>query len=601
MENSELKQIKKIYGEQFYHFCRANFSTILDDEGELLNILKKTFAPSHSISEIINNPREVDDFIDYIYSFQKTKTRPRASTGKTPEQLFDEAGYILYPECKSEADIDKFKSYYFDYEKLCTFGGQRLKTCRVWFAVKKNAHELIRTNYINPQRQDEYGTSVLSIQFTRGKKSRLSIKNRYNHTVKNPDSTFNNDLDNITPGLMDAFTKAYDIDLAMFFSKDYFFSKRVKCLDGMFYRYNIRWGDVFFCEKNVVVTNEMPKQFDISSTILADNYLIDFKKKKIISLIKPAKNEFVKLFGKIIDIQIEKTDKKTRKITVINSLNQEIAFEVNSKNEIVSYYNPYVKIINKNFLSTNLALESIDLPNVEEIGDGFLKCNTKLNYLNVKNVKTIGEDFLHRNSKLQYLELPNVEQIKSGFMVVNKEISTINLPKVKYIENDFLISNEIVKNFNAPLLESVGNSFLQACKKIDSLDLPNLKVVGNSFLSYNKEIKNLYLPQLIYIGINFMIYSECENISLPKIEQIGNGFFEYNRNVKSLNLPKVKNIGEFFCENSKLLKKLVLPELKTVGTFFLRENEQVKVYAPKLKKTYLKNKNITLLDERSQC
>ena len=41
----------------------------------------------------------------------------------------------------------------------------------------------------------------------------VSIKNRYNHTVENPDCTFNNNLDNIIPGLIKSFENKLNICL----------------------------------------------------------------------------------------------------------------------------------------------------------------------------------------------------------------------------------------------------------------------------------------------------------------------------------------------------------------------------------------------------
>ena len=49
-------------------------------------------------------------------------------------------------------------------------------------------------NFKKPIREDEYGTSVMSIQFTKDEAHTLSIKNRYNHSVVNPDATFSNNL-----------------------------------------------------------------------------------------------------------------------------------------------------------------------------------------------------------------------------------------------------------------------------------------------------------------------------------------------------------------------------------------------------------------------
>lgn len=43
-DTKEFKKIKDIYGERFAKLCREMFPTILNQEGELLSILEKTFS-----------------------------------------------------------------------------------------------------------------------------------------------------------------------------------------------------------------------------------------------------------------------------------------------------------------------------------------------------------------------------------------------------------------------------------------------------------------------------------------------------------------------------------------------------------------------------
>ena len=186
--NNELKQIKKIYGEEMMHLCRELFPSILEKEGLLLSILENNLAPTHSFAGDIKEHNLYEEFKNWIYSFIDVKKDNLVITNKTPFELMDEAGYTLY-ECKTEEDIQSFRKYYARNEMLCTiYNGGRLNRCHVFFAVKKNVDEIKRENFTNPQRQDEYGTSVISIQFSRGKINTLSIKNRYNHTVNKPDA-----------------------------------------------------------------------------------------------------------------------------------------------------------------------------------------------------------------------------------------------------------------------------------------------------------------------------------------------------------------------------------------------------------------------------
>ena len=197
MENEDLKKIKKIYGEEFMKMCRRNFPTLLETPGLLFKLITDHVEPTKNFMKFLSldpDPIEVEDaFKNFIYSFVDVEQDTPEAIEKTAKELMDEAGYVLFPECQTEEQIQKFRGFYGPPpERLCTFNGGRLNHCRVWFAVKKNAVSLDRKKFTNPKREDEYGTSVISIQFTRRTPSTLSIKNRYNHAVNNPDNTFLN-------------------------------------------------------------------------------------------------------------------------------------------------------------------------------------------------------------------------------------------------------------------------------------------------------------------------------------------------------------------------------------------------------------------------
>ena len=187
----DLKVIRKKYGERMYHFCRESFPTLLEEPGKLSKLLSDNFYESHFLFYDIVADGKEDEFKNYIYSLVDVENNNELVQIKTPEELMSEAGYVLV-ECYNEGDIQAFRKYYAPGEELCTFYGGRLNRCRVFFAVKKNVSDIKREDFKNPKRQDEYGTSVISIQFTKDGTNTLSIKNRYNHTVNNPDATFSN-------------------------------------------------------------------------------------------------------------------------------------------------------------------------------------------------------------------------------------------------------------------------------------------------------------------------------------------------------------------------------------------------------------------------
>ena len=173
--------IKKKYGEKMMHLCRELFPTILDkNPGVLSEIIIMTFASNRKLYDDIVKYNYEADFRNYIYGiYENLRYAKEDEKGfvEDPVTLLKQVGYTLY-ECKTEEDIQKFKKYYAKGEELCTFKGGRLNRCYVYFAVRDGADKLKRGDFPNPNRQDEYGTSVISIQFTRDSNHTLSIKNR---------------------------------------------------------------------------------------------------------------------------------------------------------------------------------------------------------------------------------------------------------------------------------------------------------------------------------------------------------------------------------------------------------------------------------------
>ena len=160
----DLKLIKKHYGENMMHLCRELFPTLLETPGLLFEIMTKKFAYSKLIYDDLVEQEDIFKTIIFNEADKHYCFKDDIKEHKTPKELLEEAGYDFY-ECHTEEDIQSFKKYYKKGEKLCTFRGDRLKRCHVFWAVKKNVDEIKRENFKNPERQDEYGTSVMSIKF----------------------------------------------------------------------------------------------------------------------------------------------------------------------------------------------------------------------------------------------------------------------------------------------------------------------------------------------------------------------------------------------------------------------------------------------------
>lgn len=441
------KRIRKLYGEKMWHLCRSLFATILDTKGLLSSLLEKNFYPSRFLYEDIVNNHLEEEFKDFIYSFVDVEKK-EVIVNKTAQQLMDEAGYILY-ECKTEDDIQLFRKYYEENETLCTITNRgRLNRCHVFFAVKKNVDSIKRQDFTYPKREDEYGTSVISIQFTRGKTNTLSIKNRYNHTVNNPDATFHNNLEDIIPGLTHAFERDYNLNINQnsnrFNITDYNY---VKANDGKYYKYNYEVDNTYFGPDNIVISNFEPQTrfFEKEKYLVFDYFILDLVNKKNVKIAQHD-DSFCDLLTNIKKIDI-RNDGDIKNVIITSNNGEEQVIRLDKYNRIISYENDYVKRIGDRFLDFNDSMLEVKIPNVIEIGDYFLWKNGVLKQIVAPNVKKIGVNFLYCNERLIEADFSNVIEIGECFMIYNNVLKKLNLQNVEFIGQNFLCNNKVINEF----------------------------------------------------------------------------------------------------------------------------------------------------------
>lgn len=476
MPNSkELNRIKKLYGERFMHLCRSLFPTLLEQEGLLTEVLKSTFATNSRTlyDDIVNNDLE-EEFKNYIYSkIDVEKEMPEIIGEKTPYQLLDENGYDLY-ECNSEEEIQSFKKYYKSGEELCTFRGNRLNRCVVFFAVKKDVEEIKREDFNNPKREDEYGTSVMSIQFTKSQNSTVSIKNRYNHTVNNPDATYGNDLDRIAPGLTQSFEKLL-LQRGMTLNKSnieaFNIPNYVVAGDGKYYKYNMEINGNYYCPGNVIIDHGNVIKLEPEKQELIDYFILD-KENKTLSLYDDpilflTGDGFIDGFKNIDSIEMannNNSEQKTKTITIKEkSSDKPITIEINKEsNSIIGYTNE----------------------NLTNLGDNFLGYNEQLSKLVAPNVTSIDDDVLENNIELEKFEAPNLEWIGYSFLRNNSKLSEFKVPNVACIGNRVLENNKSLKKIDAPNAEWIGFNFLKNNTKLSELYVPNLTKESKESLEY---------------------------------------------------------------------------------------------------------------------
>ena len=555
--NQDIKIIKKKYGENMSKLCRESFPTLLEKEELLLGLLMSSFDPSHTLYDDIISEGIEDKFRNYIYSMVDNDDLKEIKTDKTPKELMNEAGYDLY-ECTTEAEIQSFKKYYSSGEELCTFRGNRLKTCRVFFAVKKNVEKIKREDFNNPERQDAYGTSVISIQFFKDECHMLSIKNRYNHTVKYPDSTFSNNLDSIIPGLTYAFETEYGLHQE-FKNSDFELDGYVRANDGKYYKYNYEINNIYYCSNNVIIDKTTPQKFEKELYLILDYFILDLQNKKILLYDQMITDSFVESVGEIQKINILNVG-ENKEIEIVPIVGEPIIITCNKLNQIIQLKNNNVEKINDGFLHLNSTLQKFEASNLEEIGNQSLLANESLEDIMIPKVRVIGTQFLYQNNTLKILYGPSVKKIGDNCLANNNSLLELNLPVVEEIGNAFLLNNQTLKKLVFLKLKKIGNYFMGHNCELEEIWIPMAEEIGNYFLTMNQNLKEIAAPNLKYVGLSFLKSVQLlTELELLELEKVGSNFLGENPTLEKLIAPKLQSIAPYFLFKNNVLQVLDAP------------------------------------------
>lgn len=550
--NKDLKYIKKKYGEKMMHYCRECFPTILNVPGKLVEILNTHFyCVKDSLYNDIKENHKESEFNDFVYSNAGLKNEyDIRDVSKTPKELLDDAGYDLF-ECKTVEEVNSFKKYFILGEQLCTFldPASRLENKYVFFAVKKNILDIKREDFLIPDRQDEYGTSVISIQFTRDKNNHLSIKNRYNEVVNNPDSTFDNNLDNIIPGLTMSFYKAYGIreiyDENSEFQMEHYIS-----IGGEYYKYNYKLNDIYYCTNNIIALNGKVIKYDPEKYIIMDYFIIDLVNKKVDVFDNKLRDSFSEVIGKIKNIEIVRGE-KDKKVYITNEEDNIFELTLSFDNKLIGIKNNMIDKLPNRFLISGEYLKNMEFSNVREIGNDVLYANTDLEHFNLSKAEVIGNYFLANNIKLMNIDLNKTIMIGDDFLKRNIIVESINFDSLQRVGNSFMFSNKGLSSIVIPNLSYTGKCFFKSNDKVLFASFPSLQETGDFFMNDAKNLRMFEADNLRVTGDMFLMANkELDYISLPNLIKTGKLFLAANQIIMSVNLPNLSYLPKYFLRNA---------------------------------------------------
>lgn len=268
----------------------------------------------------------------------------------------------------------------------------------------------------------------MSIQYTRIPPHILSIKNRYNHTVINPDATYSNNLENINPGL----TKAMEQDYHMFqanIDNSFNVPGYVNSNENKFYHYNYEENNIYYCPNNVIIDNFQAKKYDKEKYIVMDGFILDLVNKKIEAYDRKNDDSFPDTIKNIEKINVKNNKKEKIKRVEIKTKDSDelIIIELNEKNQIITYTNPLVTQIKDDFLYKCRTLKKLSLGNVIEIENSCLAENETISELYVPKVTRIGKYALEKNP--YYKNLYKIVFLKNAKNKIVNKLTNLSYPQ----------------------------------------------------------------------------------------------------------------------------------------------------------------------------
>jgi hypothetical protein len=263
------KKIKKQNGEAFARTLR-DFHNGLLEVSDIDQVLRYAGRGANTAQSLL-------PYLMTLLAANESELQ-EAAEPQDPFVLLNQAGYEAFHADTLEKQ-NSIKEYFKQGELLCTFNDHaRYQNYHMVHAVKKNVEHIKREDFNGKEeRQDEYGTSVISIQM-RKSGGFISIKNRYNHAVAGCDNTFNSHPDNIIDGLSAALKTHFDVKFTTTkapLPNNYTLmkGKLLKCHTEY---NNIYYGDQFWAEGGSV--HEVNKS---AGDALFDNLLFDNKTKTL--------------------------------------------------------------------------------------------------------------------------------------------------------------------------------------------------------------------------------------------------------------------------------------------------------------------------------
>ena len=523
--------------------------------------------------------RNARPLLPFLESLKKVEIK-EVETGKSPFQLLEEAGYDAFYVDSLEKQ-NSIQKYFAKGEELCTFKDEkRYQHYHIIHCVKKGADKLKRSDFKGKeQREDEYGSSVISIQILKNG-GFIKICNRYNHRVQSPDNTFSSNPDNIIYGLTKSIEKYLNVSLnaAQGMADGYTYQ------NGQIFKFHTELQNTYigdgFCVKNGRV-----KFFNKDYEIVADMFIFNLKDKFIYTPLSFLHED------QSVLIDVLRDEIKDAKLQLVK--------REDGRHSLLRDGRPFL-ILNKGAIE-ELTLEK-DIQNSVHLDMSLL---SNLKKLTLKNVRKVGYNFLSNNTYLEEFIAPKLETAFSFFMSGTR-LKKVYLPRLRQVGECSFQGNELLEELDLPLLKCVGsesftdnpsliklslNSLIDMPElsmmnndNLTTVSMKSLKYVGHSSFSSNLVLERLSLNKVGFIDdATFCNMPALKELEMRSLVRAAGGVFIDLPLLKVFRAPKLEDLGMGSCLSKTGLEYLFLPSLEWIDNNALKRNPFLKsVYFPRL-------------------
>ena len=450
-----------------------------------------------SLFEIENLPfvvqyagREAEPLLDFL-SMLKNVTIKDVKNPKNPFDLLQQAGYKAYLADTHQKQNEILK-YFAKGEELCTFEDDtRYQKYFLIHCIKEGAELLERKNFSHPKREDEYGSSVISIQILK-RGGFIKITNRYNHVVDYPDNTFNSNPDKIIDGLSAAIKNYFKVD---FSASQVPLPEGYLYLNGQIVEYDYERDNIYFSSSYFVEDGKIIK-INKDYQLIADRFVLDLKERKILNPLNEHDS-----FPKVMNEEL-----KTKKNLVVEKKDSHTWVLLGDKQTLMVVTDNLIKILN--------------LTETKEIPPCFMSYDTRLQSIHAPNVRIMGRNSLKKAPKLESFLFESLELLAER-CVCSSELKALFMPNIKKIGDQcfslyYMRNPGSLRQLSLPLLQEIGWGCFSGYK-IDELYLPSCRKIGGSFGSSYSEFKTAYVPELEEFPKNSYLNENVKNLYAPKI------------------------------------------------------------------------------------